>query len=165
MIIRTIREEDAQNFLEMSKILDSETQFLLFEPGERETTLKDQRESIKKTLEQENSTILVAETKGSLAGYIAGRGGNARRNRHMVHIVIAILQKHTGKGLGKKLFEALEEWAQEKGIHRLELTLMATNTNAFRLYEKMGFSVEGKKSHVYVIEGEYVDEYMMSKLI
>ncbi|MCD8510559.1 MAG: GNAT family N-acetyltransferase [Bacillus sp. (in: Bacteria)] len=165
MVIRTIVQKDAELFLKLSKKLDSETNFLLFEADERTTTVEEQAASIQKTLAQSNSTILVVEDNDELVGYIWARGGHAKRTRHMVHIVIGILQSHTGKGLGTKLFQELEKWAKVQNIHRLELTLMATNKVAFKLYEKMGFGLEGTKRDVYVIDNEFVDEYMMAKFI
>ena len=43
------------------------------------------------------------------------------------------------------MFEALEEWANQKSIHRLELTVITYNTAGIALYKKMGFEIEGKK--------------------
>jgi len=38
--IREIRESDAEEFLSLCKKIDAETQFMMFEPGERLTTIK-----------------------------------------------------------------------------------------------------------------------------
>lgn len=46
--IRTIRENDAEDFLFLLKKLDEETAFMLFEPGERLTTVEEQREIIRR---------------------------------------------------------------------------------------------------------------------
>ena len=63
------------------------------------------------------------------------------------------------------MFEALDEWAMKKDIHRLELTVAANNKAGLRLYEKAGFQMEGTKRDSLYIDGQYVDEYYMSKLI
>lgn len=47
-------------------------------------------------------------------------GGNAKRNKHSVYLVIVILTQYRGIGVGTKLFKQLEEWATEHTIHRLE---------------------------------------------
>ena len=47
MIIRTICKSDAEQFLNLCKQLDDETQFMLLEPGERKTTLEEQRIKLK----------------------------------------------------------------------------------------------------------------------
>ena len=46
MIIRSIRENDSENFLLLCNQLDQETQFMMFEPGERTTTVAEQRQRI-----------------------------------------------------------------------------------------------------------------------
>ena len=60
MIIRTIRKSDAEQFLYLSKQLDEETQFMLLEPGERNTSLVVLRDQFNNLLRQENQTIFVA---------------------------------------------------------------------------------------------------------
>jgi RimJ/RimL family protein N-acetyltransferase len=162
--VRTIEERDAEPFLALSTRLDEETDFRLLEAGERRTTVEEQREKIKRLRSTENQTILVAEVDRRLVGYIAGIGGKYRRNRHSATVVVAVLQAFSGRGVGTKLFEALETWAVEQGIHRLELTVMVHNERAIGLYEKLGFQREGRKRDVLRVSGEYVDEVLMAKL-
>jgi RimJ/RimL family protein N-acetyltransferase len=165
MIIRTIRENDAEQFLNLCKQLDAETQFMMLEPDERKTTLEEQRTQIEILLRQENQTIFVAEQVNQLVGYLAASGGKFIRNRHSAHIVIGILQAFTGQGIGTQLFQSLEEWAQQQRLHRLELTVMKHNIAGVALYHKQGFAIEGTKRHSLHINGKYVDEYYMAKLL
>ncbi|QQP13453.1 LD-carboxypeptidase [Lysinibacillus agricola] len=44
-------------------------------------------------------------------------------------------------------------------------SVMANNTAGVALYEKMGFEIEGTKRHSLYVDGEYMDEYYMSKLL
>src|SRR5690349_9643575 len=104
MLIRTIHPDDAKQFLNLRKQLDQETQFMLYEPDERTTTVEEQREQIARLLLQENSTTFVVEHNGLLIGYLLASGGEFRRNRHSAHIVIGILQAFTGQGIGGQLF-------------------------------------------------------------
>jgi len=59
----------------------------------------------------------------------------------------------------------LERWAKKNNLHRLELTVMAHNEAALALYKKMGFEIEGRKKHTLFINGSFVDEYCMAKLL
>lgn len=163
--LRTIRESDAEQFLSLCRQLDEETHFMMLEPGERATTLAEQRERIQRILAQANQTILVAEAEGRLVGYIAGLGGDYQRNRRTVHIVIGILQSYSGQGIGKRLFQALEDWAVEQGIHRLELVVMTHNQRGIALYQRMGYQVEGVKRDDLFVDGGFIDQYMMAKLL
>ena len=165
MIIRTICEDDAEQFLSLRKQLDLETQFMLLEPGERNTPLEEQQAQIEILLREENQTIFVAEQDNRLVGYLEASGGTFKRNRHCAYLVIGILQAFTGQGIGTQLFQRLEEWAKQQHIHRLELTVMTHNSAGIALYKKQGFAIEGTKRHSLLINGQYVDEFYMSKLL
>ena len=78
---------------------------------------------------------------------------------------MGVLEARTGRGAGRALLTALEAWARANGIHRLELTVQAHNHRAIALYEKCGFEREGLKRHSLKIDGTYVDEYYLSKLL
>ncbi|MDO3410843.1 GNAT family N-acetyltransferase [Saccharibacillus sp. CPCC 101409] len=163
--IRQIRMEDAENWLELCRSLDAETAFMLYEPGERRTTVPEQTERIASALLHPRSIVLIAECEGRIAGYIEARGSNVNRIRHSAQIVVGILQAYSGRGIGTRLFEKLENWARERGIYRLELTVMAHNEAAVSLYRKMGFRQEGIRKHSLRVEGRYIDEYAMAKLL
>ncbi|OWA33886.1 hypothetical protein B9G55_21100 [Saccharibacillus sp. O16] len=145
----------------MKKQLDRETTSMLFEPGERRMTEGDQLEQIRILLRSPNSLIWVAESHGEIVGYLEASGGKVRRNQHTVYVVIGILEKYTGYGLGRQLFEHLFEWASRRHILRAELTVQAPNQRAYRLYRSMGFKLEGILRGALVIEGEPVDLYQM----
>jgi RimJ/RimL family protein N-acetyltransferase len=163
--IREIREDDAAGFLAMLTQLDQESRFMLLEPGERQTTADQQCERIRQTLGQPNSIVLVAECDGRIIGHVAALGEPYCRSRHTAHVVIGILRAFSGLGLGTRLLETLEQWAKEHGIHRLELTVMTHNERAIWLYSKMGYQIEGVQKDSLRVDGQYVDEYRMAKVL
>jgi RimJ/RimL family protein N-acetyltransferase len=165
MGIRQIREADAGAFLNLKKRLDDETSFMLFEPGERKEPIEETRNRVREVLRRDNHMIWVAEKPEGLVGYLEAVGGRVRRNRHSTYLVVGIVQAWTGKGLGTQMFTVMEEWARQKGIHRLELTVMTHNRAGIALYRKMGFEEEGVKRHSLRVAGRYVDEYVMAKLL
>jgi len=164
-VIREISESDAASFLALCKQMDKETRFMLLEPGERTTTLEEQEKRIRDILSKDNQTIFVAEEQGSLIGYLAAFGGSYARNKHEVYIVVGLLEAFTGQGIGTALFEKLDAWAHEHQIHRLELSVMVHNERGVGLYQKMGFEIEGIKKDSLYVDGAYVDEYYMGKII
>ena len=165
MIIRAIRESDGEQFLLLGKLLDEETQFMMLEPGERILTVEEQMQKIKSVLSRDNQIIFVAEHENQLVGYLGAFGGDYRRNRHCAHIVTGIRQSFAGQGIGNRLFAALEKWALDHKLHRLELTVMSHNERAVRLYQKMGYKTEGIKQDSLWVNGKYVDEYYMAKIL
>ncbi len=163
--VRFITGEDAEAFLQLCLQLDSESDFMLLEPGERRTTVEEQRLHIHDILSTENQAIFVAEHQGKLVGYLAALGGRYRRNRHVAQVIVAVLQPFWRQGIGTGLFTEMERWAWQHGLHRLELTVITHNEAALALYRKMGFQIEGTRRHALLIDGVYVDEYYMAKLL
>jgi RimJ/RimL family protein N-acetyltransferase len=165
MLIREIKPDDAESLVNLIKQVESESQYMLFESGERNIGTEQQEKRIESMKEEGNSIIFVAEENEELIGYLIAMGGNANRNKHSVYLVIGILTQYRGLGIGTKLFKQLEEWATEHSVHRLELSVVTRNEAGLRLYKKMGFDIEGTKRHSLYIDGEFVDEYYMSKLL
>jgi RimJ/RimL family protein N-acetyltransferase len=165
MLIREIKPDDAGCFINLIKKVESESEFMLLEPGERKIVEEEQKKRIELIRKSYNSTIFIAEEDKQLIGYLIVMGGNAERNKHSVYLVIGILAEYRGRAIGTKLFEQLEKWAKEQNVHRLELTVVTQNQAGLRLYKKMGFEIEGTKRHSLYIDGKFVDEYYMSKLL
>lgn len=164
MIIREIKKGDAEAFWEMQSKLDKEIKYMLYEPDERPKNLDLINNLIQNSLEGKN-LLLVADNGEEIVGFLSAQRGNLNRIRHSAYIVIGIRKAFQGKGIGKEFFKHLDKWAKDKGITRLELTVMCPNTIAKHLYEKNGFVVEGIKKNSIVLDGEYVDEFYMAKLL
>lgn len=164
MMIRKILAKDAQTFANMLLQLDSETDYMLYEPGERQTSVEETRERIERA-ERTDSVIFVAFDGENMVGFLSAERGCARRIRHSAYVVIGILSRYRGKKIGTRLFEELSEWAGKHQVTRLELTVMTPNKAGVGLYQKMGFKTEGLKEKSIVENGKYIDEYYMAKIL
>ncbi|HLG28502.1 MAG TPA: GNAT family N-acetyltransferase [Paenisporosarcina sp.] len=164
MNIRPIEVTDAEQFLGLSKKLD-ESNFMLYEAGERKTTIEQQRKSIETILAKQNNTLFVAEVESNLVGFIAAIGNQFLRNQHSAYLVLGVLDMYQGQGIATKLFDQLFDWAKENKLSRLELTVIKDNNKAFNRYKKMGFTLEGEKVHSLMIDGEPINEYYLYKLL
>lgn len=166
MLIRQVESYDTGRLIELFNRLDSETEFMLLEPGERDSSVDKQAAIIGSFEGSDSRAMFVAESAGGeLVGFVVGTGGAFSRNRHSLSCVIGVAQSCTGQGLGKRLMQGLEAWAKQKRFYRLELTVMTHNHRAIRLYESCGFDVEGRRRDALNIGGCYVDEFYMAKLL
>ena len=165
MIVREIKTSDAEKLANLTKKIEESSKYMLWEARERNIQTDNQLKMIKSMKAAENSTILVAEKDNELVGFLLAIGGNARRTRHSTYIVIGILKGFRGQGIGTELFNELEQWADNNNISRLELTVVTKNEAGLSLYKKVGFEIEGTKRNSLFIDGEFVDEYYMSKLL
>lgn len=164
MQIRKVTVTDAPNFLRLLKKVD-QSGMMLYDPGERISSVEEQVKVLEYIQQQEESMFFVAEEAGELVGYIGIIGNNLKRVRHIGKIVIGVLEETRGQGIATELFDAAFKWAMERGLSRIELTVIKQNNQAHQLYKKMGFISEGEKVHALFIDGQYVNELYLYKLI
>ncbi|MCH4887989.1 GNAT family N-acetyltransferase [Acidaminobacter sp. JC074] len=155
--IRMLEKEDAESFKNLLLSLDHETKNMMYEPGERQVT----RDSLRERIEPGSFVI---EDNG-LKGFISLSRGKCNRIKHSGYIVMGILKSHSHLKYGTLLFNKALSYARSIGLHRLELTVMVHNEAGLSLYKKMGFEIEGVKKHSMFVDGKYVDEYYMAKLL
>jgi len=164
MTICELTKEHAQDFLKMQLQLDKETDNMLFEAGERPNDIERVHRNIEYTKEI-GSVVLLAYKDEVCAGFALANRGTLNRVRHSAYIVIGVLEAYQSIGVGKALFCELIEWAKDNAIKRLELTVRTSNQIGISLYEKYGFEIEGVKKHAMLVNGEYVDEYYMARIL
>ncbi|MCL2199542.1 MAG: GNAT family N-acetyltransferase [Defluviitaleaceae bacterium] len=163
MEIRAITLSDSRAFLDLLLRLDNETKFMMFEPGERDSSEK-LIENHLSNLSESIGAFIGAFEHEVCVGFISISRGCTNRAKHSAYVVMGVASSFTGKGIGKLLFAEGEAWAKKHNITRLELTVMTHNINALKLYEKMGFENEGLKKNSLLVDGNYVDEYYMGKI-
>jgi len=163
--IREIQPSDAGAYLALCLRLDAESTLMMYEPGERASSEEVMRRSIDRMEASGNQTVLLAEVDGAIAGYVGVYGGEFRRDRHCGYLVTGVLQAYARQGIGTQLFAAAEVWAKAHRLLRLELTVQQRNQAAVKLYQKMGFLIEGERTASMMIDGQLIDEYYMGKVL
>lgn len=166
-IFKELEPEDIDGLWGFLNRLDSETNYMMYEPGEREQHMT--RAGFERYLQacviQGEDCVYLAVDNGEIVGYIHAERGRMNRIHHTAYIVVGILESHRGQGIGTALFAYLDQWAKENQISRLELTVECPNQVAKRLYEKSGFAVEGIRKNAMCVDGQLVDEYYMAKIL
>jgi RimJ/RimL family protein N-acetyltransferase len=163
--IRAAGTADAAALLDLKRRLDRESSFMMFEPGERDSSIADLAAELDHASRSGNSVVIVAEAGDHLAGYVQLSGGSFRRSRATAHVVMGVRADASGQGLGAGLLQQAKDWAAAHGLHRLELTVMAHNHRAIRLYERMGFLVEGRRAECLIVDGQFIDELRMAIIL
>lgn len=159
--------EEIDCFWNLLITLDIETNYMMYEPKERErcTNIQELSADIWDNVINGNAFLQVASEDNKIVGYIRANRGRFHRNFHTAYIVVGILKDYSGKGIGTTFFKNLDKWASQHGIHRLELTVECHNHAARHLYEKSGFKIEGTREKSMFVEGNFVDEYYMAKVL
>src|SRR5215469_7486242 len=164
-VLRIAGLNDAAALMKLKQRLDEETSFMLLEPDERDTSIQALARHLEEVSQSENSVVIVAGRHGDLAGYVELAGGRFRRNRSTTHVVIGVLAEASGKGVGTGLLEEAKRWAAARGLHRIELNVMAHNHRAIALYERVGFVHEGRRVDCLLIDGKFLDELSMAMIL
>ena len=94
-------------------------------------------------LDRPGSLVLVAEDSGEVVGYLyAGieprNWKELREEAGFVHDIL-VDEDSRGAGIARQLMDAAMAWFRERGMPRAILWTAARNTQAHRLFERLGF--------------------------
>ena len=84
---------------------------------------------------------------------------------HVGTLGMGLLPDYRGQGVGTRLMALAVEASRASGLERVELAVFADNHRARRLYEKMGFTIDGTRTRRAKIDGRYRDEVLMARVL
>ncbi|MGO4531322.1 GNAT family N-acetyltransferase [Paenibacillus sp. 2TAF8] len=163
-IIRSAEEKDADTLCSLRVRLDGETENMDREAGEAYIDAAGFKELIRMDSEKRNNLFLVAVASGNIVGYCRCAGSELKRFSHQVEFGVCVAQSFWGYGIGGELLKMSLQWADENGIEKVALKVLATNDKAIRLYEANGFEKEGvlKRDRRHA-DGQYYDTVVMGR--
>lgn len=92
--------------------------------------------------------VLVANLNGRLVGTVT-----LQYRMDDVYVrSMAVRPSAQGKGVGRKLIEALEEYGRQRGCKTITLECFKPLKRAISVYEKASYKITGKKRRYYGIE-------------
>lgn len=101
---------------------------------------------------------------GIVAGYGVVQFGHLQSTQHIARLELGVDANFRGRGLGRTLLEDMLDFAAAvPGCRRIELNVRADNPAAIRLYERVGFVLEGRRHEALKTnDGTYTDELLMA---
>ncbi|MFE3573886.1 GNAT family N-acetyltransferase [Lysinibacillus sp. NPDC059133] len=124
----------AELFLEMSKLQPN-----YIAPAKQDV------EFLKNTILEEKSDIIVAEIDNRIAGFLliqelATPPYSCIVQHSYAYVMDVIVGgQYQSKGIGSLLLQVAKEWAAERKLDYLELSVLAENNGAFTLYKRLGY--------------------------
>ena len=98
---------------------------------------------IEKMITASNVEIVVAELNDEIIGSGFARIENSKPYlKHQSHAYLGFMYvdpNHRGKGVSKKIIEALKRWAISQNVNEMQLRVYHDNLTAIKAYEKVGF--------------------------
>ncbi|RDZ13455.1 GNAT family N-acetyltransferase [Priestia megaterium] len=163
-IIRSAATTDADELSHLRVQLDGETENLDREPGEGYMNKGDFEELISRDTESKRNLFLVAVVHNEIVGFSRCEGNELKRFAHKVEFGVCVAKEFWGYGIGKGLLQQSILWADRAGIKKVTLNVLETNRKAVRLYEHLGFEVEGVlKNDKLLSDGKYYHMLVMGR--
>jgi RimJ/RimL family protein N-acetyltransferase len=162
--IRPAVPDEAAAVLAYLRKVGGETDNLTFGPEGPGLSEDEEHEYIKRVAASDNALVILARHEGSIVGALSFEGGRRPRIRHTGELGISVTESFTGCGIGRALLETLIEWAERGGvIRKLNLRTRVDNVGAIRLYQRLGWVVEGRVTRDQGIDGVYTDTLLMGR--
>lgn len=166
VLIRPAQPSDGAALMQAIARIDAETEFLGV-PGQPHPWAGRPDAELRSLAQSGRGIVLLAvRGDGDLVGYLSAFCGHFARNAGDVFIaVVGLREAWRGRGIGTRLFEAVEDWARRRGAWRLELRVSSLNNRGQALYHKRGFEIEGRIRGGVYRRGGWTDDLWMGKLL
>lgn len=144
-ILRNGEEHDGPAVLANFILTHEQTDYLLSYPDESTVTPEQESRFLQEKTDSENEIEILAEIDGVVAG-LAGIGavGSREKLRHRAELGISIDRQYWNLGIGTALMTACIDCARNAGYEQIELSAVAENETALRMYKKAGFQEFGR---------------------
>lgn len=102
---------------------------------------KRQRKGLEMMLENPSACVLVAEAEGEVVGMCSGQTtiSTAEGGPALLIEDVVVANGWQGRKIGSGLLDALQGWATERGISRLQLLADRNNEKGLEFYRKLGW--------------------------
>jgi RimJ/RimL family protein N-acetyltransferase len=159
LIVRPAVPADADALVELGRDVAAEPELWLT----YDRTRGDERRNVRGAQRDANVAVLLAETEEGVVGRLSIARDRSPLSRHVAEFGLMVAASARRRGIGSALMEEAMNWARDRGIVRLELTVFPHNAPAIALYRRLGFQEEGILRRRYLIDGRYVDAMLMGR--
>ena len=110
--------------------------------------------------------VLVVEAEGEVAAWGSLNSFNPRRAYdHVADFSLYVDRAWRGRGVGRRLLDALIARARALGYHKLVLSAFPWNEAGMTVYRRAGFLDVGTYREQGLLDGRWVDTIVMEKIL
>ena len=106
-----------------------------------------------------------AGAKAQVGGWLELHRLTPKKLAHVAVLTLAVGRPFRRQGLAGSLLACAYPWAQEVGVHKIQLSVRAKNLAATALYQREGFGLEGRERDQVFDAGEFEDNLVMAKFL
>jgi len=166
LILRRSTVEDAERIIEYVNIVGGESNNLLFGKDEFHLTVEEEKEHIKRMNNDSNSLMILGIIDDNIVSLAQITSSNRKRIAHNSEVSISVKKDYWRNGIGSAVMEEIIRFAREGGvIKNISLGVRASNINAIKMYEELGFVKVGLHKNYFNINGNFDDEILMDLYI
>ena len=125
--IRSAEEKDAEALSSLRVQLDGETDNMDREKGKGYIDAVRFQRIIQLDSQKRRNIFLVAVVANEIVGYSRCEGTELKRFCHKVEFGVCVARDFWGHGIGKNLLEKSIEWADQSGVEKMTLNVLASN--------------------------------------
>ena len=166
--IRTATENDAAAILNLYRSVIAEGRYTLLQLEEFQRTEEAEQKAIANENKRPGCLRVVAEVDGLIVGMARVKAGGVQRTAHLGDVdSVWVHSERRRHGIGNALIDAIVRWAEENdGIEKLGLFVFSTSEAAIALYQRNGFSIEGRAPRdIKFAEDDYADTVIMGRMV
>lgn len=127
-------------------------------------TVNEERAFVRRAEDAERAFILLALDADEVIGLLDLWAGSTACTRHSARFGMSVAKARRNQGVGRRLVQAAVDRALTwEGFCRLELEVTVWNAPAIRLYESLGFGVEGRRVKSLNLRGTPEDVLLMAR--
>ncbi len=160
--IRRLGADDAEAFraLRLEALLDSPEAF----GGDHVEESKRPLETFIRQLT--GSAVFGVFIADQLSGLVGLFWDESVKRRHIGNLyTVYVAPQARGTGCALPLIQAALDHAKSLGHAQVHLGVGTHNTSALRLYQKAGFEIYGTEPRSLFVNGRYIDEHLMVRLL
>ncbi|ARC86252.1 acetyltransferase family protein [Clostridium argentinense CDC 2741] len=166
LILRRPMIEDAKRIIEYVNIVGGESNNLLFGKDEFHLTVEEEKEHIKRMNNDSNSLMILGIIDDNIVSLAQITSSNRKRIAHNSEVSISVKKDYWRNGIGSAVMEEIIRFAREGSvIKNISLGVRASNINAIKMYEELGFVKVGLHKNYFNINDNFDDEILMDLYI
>ncbi|WP_226666788.1 GNAT family N-acetyltransferase [Metabacillus litoralis] len=128
---------------------------------EKPRSLEEEKRFIEE-MNDKNNMYIVVELEKEIVGIARVIRGELDMKRHTGLFRTWLIDQVQGQGIGSEIMTYTLAWCRLNSLHKLCLTVFASNGLAQKLYERYGFIIEGIQKEQVKIGNRYDDEIFMA---
>lgn len=111
---------------------------------------------------EQGAIRFVAEDNGRVVGWCDITPRQEPGSSHIGHLGMGLLREFRGQGIGHRILDATVREAFGKGLTRIDLEVFSSNHAAIALYQRYGFTIEGRRRKARYVDGIWDDIVLMA---